>query len=90
VWDGDLLREVNNPLPRWWSWLFIITVILRWPTLPRYPVWATMCRQVWLERHRRYGLEVAKGNDQASVPVNSMAKTWQAIPRPWRLASACS
>jgi cytochrome c oxidase cbb3-type subunit 3 len=26
VWDGDL-REYNNPLPRWWLWLFVITVI---------------------------------------------------------------
>lgn len=25
VWDGDL-REYNNPLPRWWLWLFVITV----------------------------------------------------------------
>ena len=31
VWDEDL-RELNNPLPRWWMWLFIITVVfLRWP-----------------------------------------------------------
>ncbi|WP_424859640.1 cytochrome-c oxidase, cbb3-type subunit III [Tepidimonas sp. HKU77] len=26
VWDGDL-REMNNPLPRWWVYLFIITVL---------------------------------------------------------------
>lgn len=26
VWDGDL-TELNNPLPRWWFWLFILTVI---------------------------------------------------------------
>jgi cytochrome c oxidase cbb3-type subunit 3 len=26
VWDEDL-REMNNPLPRWWVWLFIMTVI---------------------------------------------------------------
>lgn len=25
VWDGDL-REYNNPLPRWWLWLFYGTV----------------------------------------------------------------
>jgi hypothetical protein len=24
IWDGDL-REMNNPLPRWWVWLFVIT-----------------------------------------------------------------
>lgn len=26
VWDGDL-QELNNPLPRWWLWLFILSVI---------------------------------------------------------------
>ena len=25
TWDGDL-REYNNPLPKWWLWLFYITV----------------------------------------------------------------
>ena len=28
VWDEDL-REMNNPLPRWWMWLFIITIVSR-------------------------------------------------------------
>ena len=26
VWDGDLM-EMNNPMPRWWMWLFVITSI---------------------------------------------------------------
>ena len=26
VWDGDL-REYNNPLPRWWLWLFVLTIV---------------------------------------------------------------
>ena len=26
VWDGDL-REINNPLPKWWVYLFIITCV---------------------------------------------------------------
>lgn len=26
VWDGDL-KEMNNPLPKWWVYLFIITVV---------------------------------------------------------------
>jgi cytochrome c oxidase cbb3-type subunit 3 len=25
VWDGDL-TEYNNPMPRWWAWLFYLTV----------------------------------------------------------------
>ena len=26
VWDGDL-EEYNNPLPRWWLGLFVLTVV---------------------------------------------------------------
>lgn len=36
VWDGDL-REMNNPLPRWWVWLFIITIIFAGVYLALYP-----------------------------------------------------
>lgn len=41
VWDGDL-QEMNNPLPRWWVYLFIITVIFAlvygvlYPTFGKY------------------------------------------------------
>ncbi len=36
VWDGDL-KEYNNPLPRWWSWLFYITVVFALGYLVLYP-----------------------------------------------------
>ena len=36
VWDGDL-EEYNNPLPRWWLGLFIITVIFGAAYLVVYP-----------------------------------------------------
>jgi cytochrome c oxidase cbb3-type subunit 3 len=36
VWDEDL-RELNNPLPRWWLWLFIITVAFGGIYLLLYP-----------------------------------------------------
>lgn len=36
VWDGDL-EEYNNPLPRWWLGLFIITVIFALAYLVVYP-----------------------------------------------------
>ena len=26
VWDGDL-QELNNPLPRWWMWLFYLLIL---------------------------------------------------------------
>lgn len=36
VWDGDL-REMNNPLPRWWVWLFVITIVFSLVYLVVYP-----------------------------------------------------
>ena len=36
VWDEDL-RELNNPLPRWWMWLFLITVGFAGAYLALYP-----------------------------------------------------
>jgi cytochrome c oxidase cbb3-type subunit III len=36
VWDGDL-RELNNPLPRWWMWMFLISCIFALVYLALYP-----------------------------------------------------
>ena len=36
TWDVDL-TELNNPLPRWWMWLFIITVVFSFVYLVLYP-----------------------------------------------------
>jgi cytochrome c oxidase cbb3-type subunit 3 len=36
TWDGDL-REYNNPLPKWWLWLFYITVVFGLIYLAIYP-----------------------------------------------------
>ena len=36
VWDGDL-RELNNPLPRWWLVLFILTLVFAVAYLVLYP-----------------------------------------------------
>jgi cytochrome c oxidase cbb3-type subunit 3 len=36
VWDEDL-RELNNPLPRWWMGLFVITVVFAGLYLALYP-----------------------------------------------------
>ncbi|WP_006787664.1 cytochrome-c oxidase, cbb3-type subunit III [Thiorhodospira sibirica] len=41
VWDGDL-SEYNNPLPRWWLWMFYLTIafsviyLLLYPGLGRF------------------------------------------------------
>jgi cytochrome c oxidase cbb3-type subunit III len=36
TWDGDL-TEWNNPLPRWWMWLFYITIVFGLVYLALYP-----------------------------------------------------
>lgn len=36
VWDGDL-TEYNNPMPRWWAWLFYLTVFFALIYLVLYP-----------------------------------------------------
>jgi cytochrome c oxidase cbb3-type subunit 3 len=36
VWDGDL-REYNNPLPRWWLWLFILSIVFSVGYVILYP-----------------------------------------------------
>ncbi|MBL8419135.1 MAG: cytochrome-c oxidase, cbb3-type subunit III [Dechloromonas sp.] len=36
VWDGTL-EEYNNPMPKWWSWLFVITVVFAFVYLALYP-----------------------------------------------------
>jgi cytochrome c oxidase cbb3-type subunit 3 len=41
TWDGDL-REYNNPLPKWWLWLFYITVVFGLLYLVLYPGLGTL------------------------------------------------
>ncbi len=36
IWDEDL-RELNNPLPRWWMWLFVGTIVFSAIYLAFYP-----------------------------------------------------
>lgn len=36
VWDDDL-RELNNPLPRWWMWMFLLSCLFGVGYLVLYP-----------------------------------------------------
>ena len=35
VWDG--LQDLNNPLPAWWTWLFVITIVFSIVYLALFP-----------------------------------------------------
>ncbi len=61
VWDGDL-REMNNPLPRWWVWLFVITVVFGFLYLALYPGLGSMKGKLGWTSADQYAAEVEKAN----------------------------
>ena len=86
VWDGDL-REMNNPLPRWWVGLFILTVIFALVYLAFYPGLGNLPGKFGWSSHGQYDAEVAKANEQVAplyakfqaMPVEEVAKDPQAM-----------
>lgn len=65
VWDGDL-REMNNPLPRWWVWLFVITIVFALVYLALYPGLGSSPGQLGWTQISEYQKEVTKGNAEVA------------------------
>ena len=63
VWDADL-RQMNNPLPRWWVWLFIITVVFSLAYLVIYPGAGAFKGKLGWTSVGQYDKEVAAGNKE--------------------------
>ena len=61
VWDGDL-REMNNPLPRWWAWLFVITIVFALVYLWLYPGLGAYAGKFAWSSTGQHQSEVDKGN----------------------------
>ena len=59
VWDGDL-REMNNPLPRWWVYLFIITVVFALAYGLMYPMFGKVQGQLGWSSQGQWEAERAK------------------------------
>jgi len=58
VWDENI-RELNNPLPMWWLWLFIITVIWSAFYLIYYPGMGNFSGMGSWSQEQQYADEVA-------------------------------
>jgi cytochrome c oxidase cbb3-type subunit III len=59
VWD-ETLEEYNNPMPKWWSWLFVITVIFSLVYLVLYPGLGDFKGVLGWTSHGAHKQEVAK------------------------------
>ena len=86
VWDQDL-REMNNPLPRWWVGLFIITCIFSLAYLYLYPGLGSYQGSLGWTQTGQFEKEVARGNEQtapiyaafAGKSTEELAKDQQAM-----------
>lgn len=67
VWDEDL-RELNNPLPRWWMWLFAATVLFSAAYLALYPGLGSTEGALGWTSARQYQDEQAKAQ-AAAAPI---------------------
>jgi len=86
VWDGDL-REMNNPLPRWWVWLFVITILFSAVYLAMYPGLGNSPGKLGWTSTGQHKAEMEKGNKEvaplyakfASMKPEDIAKDPRAI-----------
>ena len=86
VWDGDL-SEMNNPLPRWWVGLFLITIVFSLGYLFLYPGLGNAKGQFAWSSAGQYEAEVALANKEleplyarfAAMSPEEVAKDPQAM-----------
>jgi cytochrome c oxidase cbb3-type subunit 3 len=65
VWDEDL-REYNNPLPRWWLWLFVLTVLFSVVYLIAYPGIGSFGGRLGWTQQGQWQAEVAAAEARAA------------------------
>jgi cytochrome c oxidase cbb3-type subunit 3 len=63
VWDGDL-REANNPMPRWWMWLFVVTIVFGLLYLVAYPGLGSYPGELAWTTRGEYASEVERANKE--------------------------
>jgi cytochrome c oxidase cbb3-type subunit 3 len=83
-WDG--IEEYNNPLPRWWFYLFVLTMVFSAAYLFLYPGLGDYKGYLNWTSQNQYEKEVQKANEQygkiyakfANMPIEEVAKDPQA------------
>jgi len=85
VWDENL-REMNNPLPRWWVWMFIITIVFSLFYFVSYPSLGANPGKLGWTQTKQYEQEMAVANAKiaplyakfAAMPIDQLANNKEA------------
>ncbi len=93
TWDG--LQELNNPLPRWWLWLFYITIIFGLGYLVAFPGLGNFQGMMGWSSHGQYDDEVAAADAKyqpifaafAATSIPDLSKDAEALKAGERLYS---
>jgi len=80
VWD-ETLREMNNPLPRWWVWMFIITIVFSLFYFAAYPALGSYKGKLGWSEVKQYEQEMEAANKTiaplyakfAAMPIPELA-----------------
>ena len=75
VWDEDL-REANNPMPRWWMGLFVLTIVFGLGYLVAYPGLGSYRGELGWSTDGEYAKDIATANRELE-PVYA---AWTALP----------
>lgn len=86
VWDEDL-SELNNPMPRWWLWLFYISVIFALAYLVLYPGLGRFGGTLGWSSSEQYEQEMVVANKSfearfatlADLPLEVLANNEEAV-----------
>jgi cytochrome c oxidase cbb3-type subunit 3 len=65
VWDEDL-RELNNPLPRWWMGLFVLTIVFSLGYVVLYPALGSFAGTLGWSQRQAYDAEVERLQQQVA------------------------
>lgn len=85
VWDDDL-TEYNKPMPRWWLWLFYLTIIFALVYLVLYPGLGKFDGLLNWSQYSRYEAQVEQARERyaplydkyAATPIPQLAKNEEA------------
>lgn len=86
VWDEDL-REYNNPMPRWWLWMFYISAIFSVLYLVLYPGLGRYEGVLGWSQEKQHDEQVARAaqdfenayGELAALPVDELAQDSRAL-----------